>query len=441
MTKTANSWFKTLKQNLIADQLVHRKKQQAIFYDDYTEDLFHTDTDTEDFYADAKDFYPKSFIANAPTQNAVYTLDQALMAQDNEFRIIANNNVLKRLKAQYHIAILNAADDYFVNYLAGYINLAAASFTANRFAFYANPAYLLPMQCLVFIDQQDQCFLALPIVCDLSKADQVINHVPIIKTTVEQVQTVLGKHNLYHYGQNYYLFWQPMHESQADLNTISTKYSKRYFIFRQILCPAQEWNVDYVSLFNDNPRHHNQKDQAVLQSIQNKVLSIIGSFYVTVLLQLKPKYLDCQFKPQTTGTFAYIWQQPNITPDWKKALKNLNQIINMSMNVMRWQGIVYKKQTDFVSYNLQIRTELLADIAKNLHFKATKAIQSSPISIKKAGKPLVAKKGLNKLLTSSVNNAEREFYLVKNKQKQVLLATCDYQPQGNSKMQLHYHQL
>lgn len=431
MAKAANTWVDTLKQNLIADQLVHTAKQQAIFYDDYTEDLFHTD---------AKDLYPKSFIANAPTQNAVYTLDQALMAQDNEFRIIANNNVLKRLKATYHIAILDAADDYFVNYLAGYINLAATSFTAHGFAFYANPAYLLPMQCLVFIDQQDQCFLALPIVCDLSKADQSINHVPIIKTTMQQVQTVLGKHNLYHYGQNYYLFWQPMHESQANLNTISTRYSKHYFIFRQILCPAQEWNVEYSSLFNDNPRNRNQKDQTALQSIQNKVLSIIGNFYVTVLLHLKPKYLKCQFTPQTTGAFAYIWQQQNITPDWEKALKNLNKLLNLSMNVIRWQSIMYKKQTDFASYNLQIRTELLEDIAQNLHFKAAKSLMSTPLSIKKAGKPLVAKKGLNKLLTSSVNNAEHEFYLVKNEQDQVLLATCDYQPQGK-KMRLRYCQL
>lgn len=429
MAKIINRWFNTFKQNFETNKLVYTKTQQALLSCDNSS--------------------PSQFFFNTakidPRINA-FTLDQAVFHHSNDLNLVTNNEILQQQHATYQVAILDAADDYFINYLAAYLNDCVNKSSTQHCDFALDLKYLVPMQCLVFIDQQNQCFLALPIICDLSQVTNQSAHTPVIKTTVKAVNQVLRHFDLYCYGINYFLFWQPATMTQYQMQQMAhNKTEETCSAFHSLIMAIIETGrLDFSALVRTDPKIDLQKIVPAKDVTINAIApeqadtlmqagKIIGLLMGKVLVKLKPKYLITRVNTDPKiGGIQLVWHDQSIPLAWKSALASLNRMLNLPLDTIRYEYITTNQKTAY-NYNLFMRDQLLAEIIQNLNLVPTGTLQVAPVSTKKAGKPLATTKGLNELL---LNQNEQSIFLI-NKQQQLMLTTYSCDPHQQN-FQLNY---
>lgn len=128
------------------------------------------------------------------TQDYKY-LDVALQdVSDHSAGILSNNYYLEQLNAPYRIVILNATNDYLINYFP------------NKMEQWSNKLFNSQnlindsLQCLCFIDLQGNCFLALPCALNASFTNNKINE---LEVTCASIKRILRDFSSYKLADNY----------------------------------------------------------------------------------------------------------------------------------------------------------------------------------------------------------------------------------------------
>lgn len=206
--ETKKSWIDALKEHL-ANNTGHALRSQSIityekpytksarqpyFRDDTCDTKIpesYLDTDKAQFMSDDMinhidnpmySYYQHIFNPLAHTRDG-YTIESIFINKARYNCIVIDEAFLKQHKANYHVVILDAHEDYFYNYYPRVCHLNDV-YRNNRVVY-----------CALFVNNNGDYFLALPFLMhEKEEARLLLNeNTPIIKSTLLQIQQILDK--------------------------------------------------------------------------------------------------------------------------------------------------------------------------------------------------------------------------------------------------------
>lgn len=248
-------WLDDFKQQLAADEIRCHKQVKPLYLMRKFQPIYQSEDDPADYYQDPyHDIFAKygQKITVKGTKNQTYLFDFAkyaaakatkyqpyaaevycntpeidsLLVDFNQYAdtkqnrmhgmyynnaLVISNKFLKEQRAPYRVVALNATEDFVLNdYLEIDFNThRKTDSSAERFydTFYTsmqgyiqsikinqkfNDQYIKPvLECLLFLDQNNQCFLALP--ADNFYFDQSNKQLPVLKASVSQIQELIAQ--------------------------------------------------------------------------------------------------------------------------------------------------------------------------------------------------------------------------------------------------------
>lgn len=352
---------------------------------------------------------------------------EQLFSQYRNFPLILSNKLLRKInkiiKVHYHIAILDATDDYLLNKVPklftlkekenNELELIKNDNVQDKLIFY-NIA-----QCIVFINDNSEYFLALPAVL-MPKFMRNTNIAPyVIKTNLKTIAKVLQPINLLKVDG--YLFrWTNINHNyktndEEDLNNYMCSTVENLRNTVQMIAPFSEY---FRSLANYNKQNRQSTLLYYKQELYNQVrpyidLSVLNRTNITI---------------NQDGTFNCQWQKAN--KFWQIILQHLKYFsvddLMANINYEMHFPVKAKKNRDLLKQNptrgyffygrQEPDTNWLTDKTLFLAYFMLKAIRKISLKPKQTTaevltfpqkenlKPLMATNGLNELLRSLADN-------------------------------------
>lgn len=356
-----------------------------------------------------------------------------LFSQYRNFPLILSNKLLQKInktvKVPYHVVILDATDDYLLNEVPKLFTLKEKE--NNGLELIKNDAFQDELifynitQCIVFINDNGEYFLALPAVL-MPKFIQNTNIVPyVIKTNLKTIAKILQPINLLKVDG--YLFrWTNINHNyktndKEDLNDYlcSTVENLRNTV--QMIAPFSEY---FRSLTNYNKQNREDTLLYYKQELYNQVrayidLSVLSRMNITI---------------NQDGTFNCQWQNAN--KFWQTIMQHLkyfsvNDLIT-NMNYEKYFPVKAKKDRNLLKQNptrgyffygrQEPDTNWLTDKTLFLIYFMLKAIKKISLKPKQTTsevltfpqkenlKPLAATNGFNELLRSLSDNQFQVYF-------------------------------
>lgn len=352
---------------------------------------------------------------------------EELFSQYRNFPLILSNKLLRKInktvKVPYHVAILDATDDYLLNKVPKLFTLKEKEH--NKLELIKNDnlqdelIFYNIAQCIVFINDNGEYFLALPAVL-MPKFMRNTNIAPyVIKTNLKTIAKVLQPINLLKVDG--YLFrWTNINHNyrtndEEDLNNYMCSTVENLRNTVQMIAPFSEY---FRSLANYNKQ--NRKDTLLYykQELYNQVrpyidLSVLSRTNITI---------------NQDGTFNCQWQKAN--KFWQIILQHLKYFsvddLMQNINYEMHFPVKAKKNKDLLKQNptrgyhfygrQEPDTNWLTDKTLFLAYFMLQAIKKISLKPKQTTaevltfpqkenlKPLMATNGLNELLRSLADN-------------------------------------
>ena len=359
-------------------------------------------------------------------------IDVALYTQPqyNHLLLVTDNHILDYCQTHYQVALLDATEDYFLNH---YLDCATNDEPHNL---------KYTTQCLVFIASDGSYFLALP--CSCTETDMLtapLVQQQVIKTTVKQIEQILDPVPLLRMGQ---ISWLKLHyietkiekakdlpntvmsyiymgycDSVADTNhhyTVSDSRIKRIDrIFMDIYmgyCDSVADTNHYYTvsdsrikrigrIFMDNPMQAESECDLYLSESAELNLIDLGIDYFN--RHLCPIIKDGLVRCTLTKSNKHYEQ---IFAEIK--IHNLNLLADedtyKDYEIHKYQALAICYQHT-IADNMQRIFDLTGK--KDIIMAKEVPVKSMP-----PVKPLITSAGLNKVMLSLVENADKPYYLV-----------------------------
>lgn len=301
-------------------------------------------------------------------------LDVALadVLQKYNLSLVADNEQLSKLNIPYRVVILDATEDYLLNYYPQIHHVCTTDYESKQKTELSDIYKKIlknPLRCICFVDDitdNMNCFLAL-VLSDNNKTKT--SSIPVINTTCDKINKILHSFNLY----------KKDHVHQV--------YFSKYF--------------------DDDNCYANDKNFASLkQFCLNKQHSLVDAL---------SKNITASFDNQGELRFKY----PNSNLFWQKTLHQYDQITN-DFTCNTYYNIIDK--TIDILINQKVAQ---LPLHFNTHSTTVKSITFAPVKKHNALviKPLIKAKGLNKVLATLQLNNRHPYYLtaIKNQYKLISL--------------------
>ena len=329
-------------------------------------------------------------------------IDVALYTQPqyNQLLLVTDNHILDYCQAQYQVALLDATEDYFLNH---YLDCANNNEPHN---------FKYTTQCLVFIASDGSYFLALP--CSCSETDlltaPLVNQ-QVIKTTVEQIEQILDPIPLLRTEQ---ISWLKLRYIETEIEKTkdlpNTVMSYIYMGYRDAVTDTYYYYTVGDSrikkigrTFMKNPMQAEIECDLYLSEPVERNLIDLGIDYFNRHLQpiIKDGLVSCSLT-QSNKHYEQIFGEIKI--------HNLNLLANE--NTYK-EYEIHKYQALAICYQHTIADNMqrIFDLTGKKDMIMVKEV---PVKSMPPVKPLITSAGLNKVMLSLVENADKPYYLVNN---------------------------
>lgn len=329
-------------------------------------------------------------------------IDVALYTQPqyNHLLLVTDNHILEYCQAHYQVALLDATEDYFLNY---YLDCATNDEPHNL---------KYTTQCLVFIASDGSYFLALP--CSCTETDMLtapLVQQQVIKTTVKQIEQILDHVPLLRTEQ---ISWLKLHYTETEIekakdlpNTVMS------YIYMGYCDSVTDTNHYYTvgdsrikkigRTFMDNPMQAEIECDLYLSESAGLNLIDLGIDYFNRHLCpiIKDGLVSCTL---TTTNKRY--------EEFFAEIKIHNLNLLASENTYK-EYKIYKYQALAICYQHTIADNMqrIFDLTGKKDMIMAKEV---PVKSMPPVKPLITSAGLNKVMLSLVENADKPYYLVNN---------------------------
>lgn len=327
-------------------------------------------------------------------------IDVALYTQPqySHLLLVTDNHILDYCQTHYQVALLDATDDYFLNH---YLDCTLKNEPHNL---------KYTTQCLVFIASDGSYFLALP--CSCTETDLLTARLAqqqVIKTTVEQIEQILDPIPLLRTEQ---ISWLQLSYVETEIEKTkdlpNTVMSYIYMGYRDPVADTYHYytvgdsrikKIGYT--FMNSPMQAEIECDSYLYESAERNLMDLGIDYFT--RHLCPIIKDGLVRCTLTKSNKHYEQ---IFAEIK--IHNLSLLTNedtyKDYEIHKYQALAICYQHT-IADNMQRIFDLTGK--KDMIMAKEVPVKSMP-----PVKPLITSAGLNKVMLSLVENADKPYYLV-----------------------------
>lgn len=352
--------------------------------------------------------------------------------------LIVDNQLLAKLGANYHVVVLNAIADFAINRfpyvkkdsdLNEIINASTEKFNYQKNQLGTDLIQTLtqlfdsPLQCLLFLNTQNECFLALP--CIYDKLANSSKHLPVLETDLKTITAILNQMPLVKINQIYPL--------RLYFDKISQKLHKIWSMTYYPDCEYYNvYNTIDLTKFNDEQRadtNNKALEELAYYEHYKYAKGTFSDLVYSLLHKITPKntldlvldYHNSYFSQQLTELYQVLLDQTDHFFQKKLVIKTQAQgkiQINLKTPYQNMQRALDHAITNYQSHVWQYHFNDVVT-AKNLKQVALafKITHSQDIMIDNPAhfKPLVNSKGLNKINLGMQPSTAHQYYAVNHK--------------------------
>lgn len=320
--------------------------------------------------------------------------------------IITDNNVLEGEQMPYHVALLDATEDYVLNYYpenvqAGYYNQKFKTIEITQ------KCVGTPIQCLVFIKDDGSYFGALPCFERLYLKGKQSTNLPVITTSLKQIKQVLEPSQSLKIHQVYMCrFMSEYALTNADpiLNT-NTLGTKMGFV---ILGTMAQLAGEYEISTNRNKFLNSKSYQDGINSLFKCTDKIVFD------------YLSSAIKPELNpdGSISYQW--PKANQFWQELLKKYEVLSLPYLTVNNDGTACLDSSTPVISdQKPEMLTKLFTFFSQQILMQMPHLINEPEVTDisdnqTNTTKPLINSKGLATLEIGITRGKGHKYYLGKD---------------------------
>lgn len=415
----------------------------------------------------------KDLINSLPTTNR--TIEKVVAYKLADFGLVYDNRLLQQANMPYRAIMLDAKADYFFNWYPKHIDLELIAYDLQKtkitnkkhdeHKFNENQRILeqslisdVPVRCLVFLNQQAEIILALPIMYPKAEFNLTAAKLTIMPASLKQIAAILAQMPLLKAKVTYPLT-MPFTTQIDYLNYGSELAGFRTYQPNMSIQESDEFLGDTYSKNEIQLAVKNYQNTAKRKQITDNLLKNLhinqlnlnydlATYYLTSTLDANDQLV---FKPKNAkyeAQFKTNWQKVTavITQNLGKAAIFVLDFLDHNIDLPYCGGPrPYIRNVGslhfFVSAGLKtmIRAAYIKQIARIAQDTSvagqTTMTPITPRQQQPILKPLKAASGLNQLTVSLQENSQHQYFLVKNQDKLRLISLHGYQ-QLNS---LAYH--
>lgn len=441
------TWLTQLAQSLKSGLPVKTDMLPIYFYQDATETAGNY-SDTKIIPSEEK---PLSYLKLPPRKYLICDLQKHItrykvpaidfvmsLSRFHHNVLIVDNQLLAKLGANYHVVVLNAIADFAINRfpyvkknvtLNTIINDPIGKFNYQKDQLGTNLTQTLaklfnpPLQCVLFLDNQNNCFLALP--CIYDKLANSSKHLPVLETDLKTITAILAQMPLVKINQIYPL--------RLYVDKISQKLHK---IWSMTYFPDCEYynvynTIDLTKLNDEQRTDTNKKaleEMACYEhykyargTFSDLVYSLLHKTAPKNTLNLVLNYHNSYFSQQLSELYHDLLDQTDHFFQKKLIIQTQDQgMIQISLKAP-YQNMQTALDHAMTNYQSRVWQYHFNDVvtAKNLKqlaldFKITHS-QDLMTDNPPHFKPLVNSKGLNKINLGMQPSTAHQYYAVNHK--------------------------
>lgn len=347
-------------------------------------------------------------------------LEHLFVTKCRNLNIVLNNELLKNFEMNYHVVILNAVEDYVLNY---YPLIAETCLREEHLYDIIHPA----LMCLAFVNDDGSYFLAIPYMQRFDLNYDYAN-TPVIKTSLLQVSNLLKNMQFLARQNNNTESVLLKKIKQAKMPDWVKKLQGGYLlpVNQSVFSDVDEEPIDIADYDNRRLTITEMKDlmdgldgsiflyDPDTYNSYNSFLEDLTSDYKRIFESYIVNHLRLEI--ESNGTFKIYFDKAT-SPFWGKVFSkastlNLNMDSDARFKIGQdklaeqsylWEGIIVSA----VSY--------LAITKMNLNKKpALTKVEDIAVNSKPNVKPLMSSKGLNQIFLSLRPGKNHKYYISKD---------------------------
>ena len=385
------------------------------------------------------------------------TIEKVLADYLSDQGLVYDNRLLRQAKMSYRAIMLDAKADYFFNWYPEHLDLARIKYILHntkikhptesdtilrddKRTLKLSEQTDITARCLVFVNQNNEIILALPIMFPRAEFRITGAKLTVIPATLAQIADILDHEPLFKAGVTYSLA-MPFVEEQSYLNYGSEVAGFKHYHQNEPIKPAYPFIGDTYTKTALEAAGKNYQNPNKKKKANTKLLKTLHINYAAFNIDLILHYLmpdlnqndQLIFKPKEAKfapAFAAHWQK--IVDLFAKEIGTAAQYVTNYVN--QYSGMVYCSDARPYSRhfgNVHFYDDLVTQTAiyrgyaaifakmipKDAKISSTNMIPVPKAKMTPAFKPLATASGLNDLIASLQENNQHQYYLIRKQDK------------------------